>query len=453
MRRLLPALCFAIGVTAFAAGPLRIATFRADVTPPLGSPLCCEAGVKPAAQIVDPLSARGIVLLGLPKPIVLAAVDWTGIANEGWDEWRRALAQAAGTDIDHVSVHTLHQHDAPEYDPSAERLLEPRALGAKIYNPDFAREAIERTAAAVREAVRKPQTVTHLGLGRARVEQVASNRRVLGPDGKVKYVRFSSCKIPEAREAPEGVIDPYVRSVSFWNGSRPVVELTYYATHPQSYYGEGGVSADFVGMARSMRESALPGMAHIHFNGASGNVAAGKYNDGSPEMRPILARRLATGMKAAWDATVKTPIKAGDIAWRIVPVALPPGEALHDRSRLAGVLDDANSPVRLRLTTARDIAWADLMAAGRRTPLVRLSLGPAASIILMPGELFVEYQLAAQEMKPKAFVAMAAYGDYGPGYIGTRIAYSQGGYETGPVSLTSPDVEEVLMAGLRKLLE
>ena len=70
----------------------------------------------------------------------------------------------------------------------------------------------------------------------------------------------------------------------------------------------------------------------------------------------------------------------------------------------------------------------------------------------MPGELFVEYQLAAQDMRPGGFVAMAAYGDYGPGYIGTRIAYSQGGYETGPVSLTSPDVEDVLMPAMRELV-
>src|SRR5262249_14198900 len=156
-----------------------------------------------------------------------------------------------------------------------------------------------RVAAAVRDALSKPQTVTHLGLGRAKVIDVASNRRVLGPDGKVKYVRFSSNKIPEAREAPEGVVDPYVRAVSFWNGDRPLVSMTYYATQPQSYYGQAGVSADSVGRARSLREAELP-IPHIHLNGPGGNVAAGKYNDGSPEMRPILARRLADGMKAAW---------------------------------------------------------------------------------------------------------------------------------------------------------
>ena len=58
----------------------------------------------------------------------------------------------------------------------------------------------------------------------------------------------------------------------------------------------------------------------------------------------------------------------------------------------------------------------------------------------LPGELFVEYQLAAQKLRPDLFVAMAAYGDYGPGYIGTEVAYPQGGYETGPqASLVAPE--------------
>jgi hypothetical protein len=48
---------------------------------------------------------------------------------------------------------------------------------------------------------------------------------------------------------------------------------------------------------------------------------------------------------------------------------------------------------------------------------------------------------------------MAAYGDYGAGYIGTAIAYSQGGYETSPVSRTAPEVEAVLMAAMRQLLQ
>jgi len=48
---------------------------------------------------------------------------------------------------------------------------------------------------------------------------------------------------------------------------------------------------------------------------------------------------------------------------------------------------------------------------------------------------------------------MAAYGDYGPGYIGTEIAYSQGGYETSYVSRTAPQVEKVLTDGMAELLK
>ena len=55
-------------------------------------------------------------------------------------------------------------------------------------------------------------------------------------------------------------------------------------------------------------------------------------------------------------------------------------------------------------------------------------------------------------MHPDQFVALAAYGDYGPGYIGTAIAYTQGGYETGIVSRVSPAVEKVLLTAMRALL-
>ncbi len=75
-------------------------------------------------------------------------------------------------------------------------------------------------------------------------------------------------------------------------------------------------------------------------------------------------------------------------------------------------------------------------------------------IVHMPGELFVEYQLAAQQMRSDLKVCLAAYGDYGPGYIGTQRAYGEGGYETSPrASRVAPSVESVLLDGMRKLLE
>ncbi|MCX7826805.1 MAG: hypothetical protein N2689_14790 [Verrucomicrobiae bacterium] len=441
--------CLSPGV---AAADLRIAAFQADVTPPIGSPLC-HGSVSNALTIVDPLTARGVVLLASgQKPIVLCAVDWVANSNAGYDAWRAALADAAGTTVERVAVHTVHQHDAPGCDFSTEELLPARGLTNKFSNVPFAREAIARAARAARKAIAQATTVTHIGVGQGKVEQFASNRRVLGPDGKVKHVRMSACRDPKVRAEPEGIIDPFVRVVSFWENDQPRAALSYYAVHPMSYYGRGGVSADTVGIARSLREAALPGVPHIHFNGAGGNVTAGKYNDGSPENRPVLARRLARGMEVAWKTARKSPLRAGDVEWRVRPVALPLREELSDEAPALKTLADTSAKFHDRARAARQLVWARRCKAGHRIDLSCLRLG-SVRVLHMPGELFVEYQLAAQQMRPDATVCVAAYGDDGCGYIGTEIAYSQGGYETTQVSQVAPRVEQVLMEGMRALLE
>jgi hypothetical protein len=433
-----------------ADAPLRIAPFDADITCPPGTPLC-DGLCPPAKEIVDPLTARGIVILGKDKPIVLCAMDWVGVGNSGYEAFREALAKAAGTTRERVTVHCLHPHDTPGCDFEADQLLATHGLGGKLFDPAFARKAIQRVADAVAKAVQHPLNVTHIGLGKAKVEQVASTRRVMGEDGKVKYVRYSATKDPVIRAAPEGLIDPYVQLLSFWDGDKPLASLTYYATHPQSYYGQGGVSCDFPGLARGLRDKALPGVLSVHFDGAGGNVTAGKYNDGNPANRMVLAQRLADGMKAAFDTAKKVPVTQADVEWRARAVALPLSKQYNTKDLKAQVADE-KLPVARRLQLARALVWARRCEAGEKIDLACLHIGPAF-VLHMPGELFVEYQLAAQKMRPDSPVLMAAYGDYGMGYIGTTIAYTQGGYEVGPVSRVAPEVEEVLMGGMRELLK
>lgn len=432
------------------AQTVSLAAFQVDATPPIGSPLC-NGGVKPVKEIVTPLTARGVVLIGAGAPIVLCAFDWVGIANTSHDAFRAALAEAVGTSVERVAVHTLHQHDAPGSDFGCEQLLTERGLSGLYSNPVFDRDVMQRLAAAAKTSLSKPRPVTHVGLGSGKVIEVASNRRILGPLGTVILQRQSSGgRKPAAREAPEGTIDPLVRLVAFWDGDQPVAAMTYYATHPQSYYGQGSVNWDFVGMARELRAQALPGVAHIHFDGAGGNVAAGKYNDGSPDNRAVLAQRLADGMKAAWETQQKIPLTPADVGWRVEPVAMPVRDTLVEDSLLAK-LDDTTLKTQERLRAGRDVTFLRRTRGGHRIPIACLQLG-AARVLHMPGELFVEYQLAAQQMRPQSFVAMAAYGDYGPGYIGTAIAYTQGGYETGIVSRVAPEVEKVLLAAMQRLL-
>ena len=79
-----------------AEAPLKVGVFAVDASPPIGSPMAYD----PTKEIVHPLSCRGVVLIGKGDPIVLCAVDWIGIGNDGNLEFRKALADAAGTVIE-----------------------------------------------------------------------------------------------------------------------------------------------------------------------------------------------------------------------------------------------------------------------------------------------------------------------------------------------------------------
>lgn len=427
--------------------PVKVAAFDVDATPPLGSPMAYDP-VKRLDELT--LRCRGIVILGSGKPVIVCAVDWIGIANEGHDHFRDKLAEAAGTTRDRVAVHTLHQHDAPGCDFTAEWLI--RDMGLKDFGrfeSGFHREVIARASKAVSTAIAVAQPVTHYGWGTAAVKEVASNRRILGPDGKVRAVRYTATRDPMLRAEPEGVIDADVNVLSFWNGEKPIAVLSYYACHPQSYYRTGIPSPDFPGIARFIRGQAVPDALHVHFNGAGGNIGAGKYNDGNKENRMLLAQRLADGMKRAFDDTKKFPLDPEDIGWETVPVKLPLATHLNKEDLIAGLKTE---PARGYVSKADQLAWVVRCQGGHAIDIACLRIG-TARVLHMPGELFVEYQLAAKAMRPDLQVAMAAYGDYGPAYIGTTKAYAEGGYETGPrASNVAPEVEPVLMNAMKQLL-
>lgn len=436
------------GLASEPTSPLKAGVFSVDASPPVGSPLAYD----PTKGVAHPLSSRGVVLVGEGGPVVLCALDWIGVANDGQTLFREAIAKAVGTTVDRVRVHALHQHDAPVCDFSADAILAEQGAKSEFFDPAFARDVIERTAAAVKQAVAEARPVSYVGVGEGIVEKVASNRRVLDASGrKVEHVRYSATKDPVVRDKPEGLIDPKLKMISLWDGESPIAALTFYATHPQSYYRTGLANPDFPGIARDQRQQAT-GVFHVHFDGAGGNITAGKYNDGSPENRQILADRVAAGMEKAWRSTVKSPISAADLGWKVVEARLPVDPEL-DEAELSAIVADAAKPGRERWKAACELAWVRRCKAGEAIDVSCLRLGNARTLFL-PGELFVEYQLAAQKMRPNLFVALAAYGDYGPGYIGVEAAYPQGGYETSHhVSLVAPEVEAVLMGAMKSLLQ
>jgi hypothetical protein len=426
--------------------PLHLAPFSCDVTPPDGHPLC-GGWITPVRGVDDPLRALGVVLLGAGKPVVLCAVDWTGLRNEAFRAWRGALADAAHTTPEHVSVHCVHPHNTPFADTQAEKLIA-AAGAAPSLDLKFFADCVKRSAEALTAALPKAARFTHVGTGAAAVKEVASNRRVLGPDGTVKFTRTSATKSKEARDEPEGLVDPDLRTLSFWDGEKALAALHFYACHPMSYYGDGRVSADFCGLARQARQDET-GVFQVYFNGCGGNVTAGKYNDGAKENRAVLRDRVKAGMATAWKATKRAEAKDWD--WRVEAVTLPPRrEAGFGEEASRAALADPKAAAAKRNNAAFQLAW--LKRAATPIEVNCLDFGGSVLSLFLPGEAFVEYQLAAQKMRPGAAVNVAAYGDGGPGYIPTARAYLEGGYEP-TVALAGPESEDILLKAMRKLLK
>ena len=421
---------------------LKISVFDLDATPPVGSYLTYD-------QMVGTwdmgLRAKGIVLTGADAPIVLCAIDWIGIANESYDAFRQTLADAVRTDPSRVAVHTLHQHDAPICDFSAEKMLNEMGMASASFESSFAREFLARLGKAAEDSLNRLRPVTDVSTGKAPVYEVASNRRIV-KNGKVGPLRSTACKDPSLRDEPEGLIDPDVTLIGFWEGEKPIAVMTFYATHPQSYYLTKIANPDFPGIARFYRQLAVPDALHIHFTGAGGNTGAGKYNDGSPENRMILAGRLADGMERAWTNSTKVPVTVGEVSWKTESVTLP----VADESIRQAESQIRTSDMRFRSNNVSKIIWAKRTQAGKTIDIGCLSVGKA-SVLFAPGELFVEYQLAAKSLRPDLAVSVAAYGDYGPSYIGVKEAYSQGGYEINESPVTA-DSEDILLNAFRKLL-
>lgn len=199
-----------------------------------------------------------------------------------------------------------------------------------------------------------------------------------------------------------------------------------------------------------MRQMAVPDALHVHFNGAGGNIGAGKYNDGSRTNRLVLAERVADGMKRAWENTRREPITGSDIGWQVVRVALPPPSHLREEELMAEL--KGRSGAFLTQGGASRLAWLRRCAAGHPIEVSCLRIGNAR-LCIFPESSSWSISLQPRRSDPDRFVAMAAYGDYGPWYIGTARAYTEGGYETEPRSSNvSPEVEPVLMGAIRDLL-
>lgn len=432
-------------MSAAEASGLRVATFRCDVTPPLGHRLYPT----PLATVEHPLYAKGIVLEDGLRRYVLCAIDWCVLSNSSHLLLRRKMANAAGTDMSRVAVQCVHQHTAPVIDGCAQKLLEQVEDPPAFTNLKFLEEKAERLAAAVKNSVGRLQPFDSLGSGQAKVDRVASSKWIPDDSGKMQK-RMSMCRDPALRAVPEGHIDPFLKTITFAQRDKPLVRLHYYATHPQSFYRDGRASYDVPGIARERLERE-ENTFQIYFTGCACDIAMGKYNDGSRRARDELADRLYAGMQGSIVATRFAP--ASQLRWKTAPLLLPPKtDGSYDVAQNQAIMENPQVDATSRVFAARRIACVERLK--QPIELSCLQIGQV-HILHLPGEPMVDFQLFAQELLPDQFVAVAGYGEGAPSNICTEQACAEAdeGRVEPKMSMVLPRSEALLKAAIRNLLD
>jgi len=424
-----------------------IAPFRFEITPPLHHALLGGL-VKAAIGIDDSLEAIGYVLLGQEDPIVICVLDWAGLMNESHLDFRRDLADAAHTTPDRVALHCVHQHNTPFVCEQTRQRAAADPTLPPVFDPEFFTACRQRGAAAVRDCPPHAQPITHVAHGQAAVPEIAANRRVdRDAHGLVQKMRGSACTDPELIALPEGKIDPSLRTVAYFSGPTKIVSCHYYATHPMSYYRDGRVSSDFCGLARKRRQADDPSCTHLYFTGCAGNIAAGKYNDGSAAARVALTQRVYDAIVTSESNLQKAPLTT--ITWRqteLLPDVICPPSSPY----LAAAIGGPDALRNGKILRAYWSSWQDRIRRQIPLPLNCLRLNEI-SLLHLPGELFVEYQLRAQALRRNHPVAVAAYGDGGPWYIPVAAEYSLNGYEV-TVAFSKPSIDLQITTAIAQLL-
>lgn len=426
---------------------LHVATFSVEITPRLGKPV--GLGFIPILKRAEhPLLARGILLKDSGVACVICTLDLMEVHNESYDFLRQTIAKAARVPKSHVALHCIHQHTAPAISTAAQRLDLKQNDPRRIATADYLLDMAKKLTTAIHASQKNWQQVTHIGRGRSKVERVASNRRLKRADGSIQGRSSSTKSSPRLRKLPEGLIDPWVRTISLDNGDRTVAFLHYYASHPQSFYGDGRVSYDVPGIVRKRLEKTT-GAFQLYLTGCGGDVAFGKYNDGSRKARSGLVERLHVGIKQSIASLKPQPVES--MMWSVKPISFPlRTDKEFSETANRRILNDPNAASSRRRKAAIALAWIERVKAGKPVELSCLSIG-RVQMLHLPGEPFVQYQLAAQKMQPNRFVCVAGYGDCGMGYIGgDRIFVDRGGYEQ-TYSFAGP-CEELFLSAIKRLL-
>jgi hypothetical protein len=118
---------------------------------------------------------------------------------------------------------------------------------------------------------------------------------------------------------------------------------------------------------------------------------------------------------------------------------------------LEAQLTPATKPFQQCLA-AMGLSWRRRADAGHRIQVPALDFG-GALLLLLPGESYVEFQLAAQRARLDSFVCVAGYGEAACGYVPTEKHRAEHDTNLADWCWIAPGSEARMLEAIRKVLQ
>jgi len=424
---------------------LYVGVARTPITPPVGVDLTGYAGRPTGCTgIHDDLYAKALVLSDGRTSAAIVSLDLLSLNDEQIARIREDATARTGIPSENMLIGASHTHSGPATQPL-------RACGT----PDDAYvDALVAWIGDVLVEAAGDLRPASIGYCSAPTD-IAVNRRYRGPDGAIRIA-----------ENVGGVADHEVGILRIADDvGYPLAIIFNHACHAVVMDGNNLlVSADWPGAAAQCVERET-GATALFLQGCCGNINPREQGSfeaverlGDTAARSVLS--TLASIPAVSDARIV-------VAREVIHLPLQPPDVDAARAELAEAEQrfrekgSKASTVEIQLMEAyRDLADAVAAIADDYPKFVsfeiqRVSVGDA-HIIALPGEVFVEIGLAIKALKPNVLVAGYANGNIG--YVPTRSAFDEGGYEVNVAwklygkQMITPDAEELIIASARRLL-
>lgn len=389
---------------------------KVEITPPLGSPIIGYFHPRYAAGVRDPLWARALALQAGGRPVVLLAFDLIAITQPQADAIRAAVSTAHGLPDDAIHLVSSHTHTGPA---TLDILGVPAATG---YEPFL----ISQAAAAAAQAL-AGLAPARASLATGECKGIAFNRRYWMKDGVVRT--NPGYRNPDIVR-PAGPVDESL-VVLLLEGQGRDVALVNFALHLDTVSGDQ-ISADYPFYAAQTLAAGWPRPVEMMFaNGAFGDINHCDFLGADRGAATAdIGRRLGEATLAA--LVGRRPLPADEIACAAQMVTLhrrtiPPEQLAASRALAASAPADSYEGAHVY---AREHVALAALPPTLEARVSAFRLGELRGVCL-PGEVFTELSLAIKGHCGPV-TAVLGNADGSVGYVPTRRAYDEGGYETMP---------------------